>query len=95
MSKIISKQDYAKVAESFEKAMGKVEEQNIQMELLGLCFHTCVRNMIGHYLSKFIDTRSTYSIIRTNKFFNFNTNYFQIEHFCFQEHSARDTHSDI
>lgn len=32
MSKIISKQDYAKVAESFEKAMGKVEEQNIQME---------------------------------------------------------------
>lgn len=32
MSKIISKQDYAKVSESFEKAMGKVEEQNIQME---------------------------------------------------------------
>lgn len=32
MSKIIDKQDYAKVSESFEKAMGKVEEQNIQME---------------------------------------------------------------
>ena len=32
MSRIISKQDYAKVSESFEKAMGKVEEQNIQME---------------------------------------------------------------
>ena len=32
MSKIIDKQDYAKVQESFETAMGKVEEQNIQME---------------------------------------------------------------
>ncbi len=32
MSKIISKQDYAKVSESFENAMGKVEEQNMQME---------------------------------------------------------------
>lgn len=32
MSKIISKQDYAKVGESFETAMGKVEEQNIQIE---------------------------------------------------------------
>jgi hypothetical protein len=32
MSKIISKQDYAKVQESFEHAMGKVEEQNVQME---------------------------------------------------------------
>ncbi len=32
MSKIIDKQDYAKVSESFEKAMGKVEEQNMQIE---------------------------------------------------------------
>jgi hypothetical protein len=32
MSKIISKQDYAKVQESFETAMGKVEEQNVQIE---------------------------------------------------------------
>ena len=32
MSKIISKQDYAKVSSSFETAMGKVEEQNMQME---------------------------------------------------------------
>lgn len=32
MSKIISKQDYAKVSQSFETAMGKVEEQNVQIE---------------------------------------------------------------
>jgi ABC-type phosphate transport system ATPase subunit len=32
MSKIINKQDYAKVQESFETAMGKVEEQNVQIE---------------------------------------------------------------
>lgn len=32
MSKIIDKQDYAKVQESFETAMGKVEEQNVQIE---------------------------------------------------------------
>lgn len=32
MTKIISKQDYGKVQESFETAMGKVEEQNIQID---------------------------------------------------------------
>jgi hypothetical protein len=32
MSKIISKQDYVKVQSSFEDAMGKVEEQNVQIE---------------------------------------------------------------
>lgn len=32
MSKIISKQDYAKVTQSFEKAMGQVEKQNYAME---------------------------------------------------------------